>query len=216
MFEEKIGFADIETEKAHYERVVHDLICPLGSTKSDLNYEDHNLWVIDDRLAFYSYFNSDKQLKAQSPSADIRRPDVTLFDLGMGFDKGSSQEPITIIEFKRPKRNDYTMADNPFTQVQDYVKELRKAGEACRFDGKTIRVIDSDAPFMCQIIADDTPSLRDVMDRLNGFYKKAGSKSYYRWDSHFKIFMEVTSYSDLISGAKARHAAFFEKLGIQS
>lgn len=214
MFEDRSGFDDIDAEKAHYEKVVHDLICPLGSTKSDLDYEDHNLWIIDDRLAFYSYFNSDKQLKAQADSIDKRRPDITLFDLGMGFEKGASLEPITIIEFKRPKRDDYTMSDNPFTQVQDYVKELRSAGEASRFDGRMIRPIDPDTPFMCQIIADDTASLRDVMDRLNGFYKKAGSKSYYRWDSHFKIFMEVTSYSDLISGAKARHAAFFDKLGV--
>jgi hypothetical protein len=214
MFEDRSGFDDIDAEKAHYEKVVHELICPLGSTKSDLDYEDHNLWIIDDRLAFYSYFNSDKQLKAQADSIDKRRPDITLFDLGMGFEKGASLEPITIIEFKRPKRDDYTMSDNPFTQVQDYVKELRSAGEANRFDGRMIRPIDPDTPFMCQIVADDTASLRDVMDRLNGFYKKAGSKSYYRWDSHFKIFMEVTSYSDLISGAKARHAAFFHKLGI--
>ncbi len=214
MFEDRSGFDDIDAEKAHYEKVVHELICPLGSTKSDLDYEDHNLWIIDDRLAFYSYFNSDKQLKAQADSIDKRRPDITLFDLGMGFEKGASLEPITIIEFKRPKRDDYTMSDNPFTQVQDYVKELRSAGEANRFDGRMIRPIDPDTPFMCQIVADDTASLRDVMDRLNGFYKKAGSKSYYRWDSHFKIFMEVTSYSDLISGAKARHAAFFDKLGI--
>ncbi|WP_299155123.1 hypothetical protein [uncultured Tateyamaria sp.] len=214
IFEEKIGFADIDAEKAHYERVVHELICPLGTTKSDLSYDDHNLWVIDDRLAFYSYFNSDKQLQAQSASTDKRRPDVTLFDLGMGFDKASSQEPITIVEFKRPKRNDYTMADNPFTQVQDYVDELRKAGEATRYDGRLIRTIEDQTPFMCQIVADDTETLRKVMKRIGGFYKKAGSKSYYRWDEGFKIFMEVTSYSDLISGAKARHAAFFEKLGV--
>ncbi len=214
MFEDRSGFADIDAEKAHYERVVHELICPLGSTKSELDYEDHNLWIIDDRLAFYSYFNSDKQMRAQAQSADKRRPDITLFDLGMGFEKGASIEPITIVEFKRPKRDDYTMSDNPFTQVQDYVKELRSAGEANRYDGRTIRTIEQDTPFMCQIVADDTPSLRDVMDRLNGFYKKAGSKSYYRWDSHFRIFMEVTSYADLISGAKARHAAFFDKLGI--
>ena len=214
IFEEKTGFADINAEKAHYERVVHELICPLGTTKSDLSYDDHNLWVIDDRLAFYSYFNSDKQLQAQSASTDKRRPDVTLFDLGMGFDKASSQEPITIVEFKRPKRNDYTMADNPFTQVQDYVDELRKAGEATRYDGRLIRTIEDQTPFMCQIVADDTETLRQVMKRIGGFYKKAGSKSYYRWDEGFKIFMEVTSYTDLISGAKARHAAFFEKLGV--
>ena len=102
------------------------------------------------------------------------------------------------------------MADNPFTQVQDYVDELRKAGEAVRYDGQLIRVIEEPTPFMCQIVADDTETLKYVMKRVGGFYKKAGSKSYYRWDEGFKIFMEVTSYSDLISGAKARHAAFFD------
>ena len=106
------------------------------------------------------------------------------------------------------------MADNPFTQVQDYVEELRNAGEATRFDGKVIRVIEDNTPFMCQIVADDTESLKHVMKRVGRFYKKAGSKSYYRWDEGFKIFMEVTSYADLISGAKARHAAFFDRLGI--
>ena len=103
-----LNAADIDEEKAHYERVVHELICPLGSTTSELDYEDHNLWIIDDRLlAFYSYFNSDKQMKAQAQSTDKHRPDITLFDLGMGFEKGASLEPITIIEFKRPKRDDY-------------------------------------------------------------------------------------------------------------
>ena len=214
IFEKKSGFANTDAEKAHYERVVHELICPLGATKSDLDYNNHNLWIIDDRLAFYSYFNSDKQLNAQSTSDDTHRPDVTLFDLGMGFEKGASLEPITIIEFKRPKRDNYTMADNPFTQVQDYVEQLRKAGEATRFDGRVIRTIEDTTPFMCQIVADDTASLKHVMKRVGGFYKKAGSKSYYRWDEGFKIFMEVASYADLISGAKARHAAFFEKLGV--
>lgn len=213
-FEDALTFKDKESTTTHYEQVVHDLICPLRSTSSELNYEDHNLWVIDDRLAFYSYFNSDKRLEVQSTSKSYRRPDITFFDLGMGFDKEASREPITIIEFKRPKRDDYTMADNPFLQVQRYVAELRNAGVATRYDGRFIRTIESNTPFLCQIIADDTDSLRGVMEHLGGFYRKAGSQSYYRWDENFRAFMEVTSYSDLLSDAKARHAAFFEKLGI--
>ena len=181
--------------------MVHEVICPLRSSTSELNYEDHNLWIIDDRLAFFTYFNSDKQLKEQVDCGDRDRPDITFFDLGMGFDKKGSREPISIIEFKRPARDDYSMLENPFVQVQTYVEKLRKAGRAKRFDGVSIRTIDNDTPFLCQIVADDTPSLREVMNRLNGFYKRAGSGSYYRWDSHYKIFMEVTSYEDLISDA---------------
>lgn len=214
IFEEKAGFSNIEEETSHYEKVVHELICPLGSSSEDLSYDDHNLWIVDDRLAFYSYFNSDKQFKSQAETVDKRRPDITLFDLGMGFEKGSSMEPITIVEFKRPRRDDYTMSDNPFLQVQDYVDVLKEAGAATKFNGNHLRTIEKDTPFMCKIVADDTPSLRKVMDRLGGFHKKAGSKSYYKWDSGYKIFIELSSYSDLIEGAKARHTAFFDKLGI--
>ena len=53
-----------------------------------------------------------------------------------------------------------------------------------------------------------------MMKRIGGFYRNAGSKSYYRWDDVFKTFMEVTSCADLIICAKARHEAFFERLGI--
>lgn len=166
-------------------------------------------------MAFFSYFNSDRELRAQAASEDKRRPDITLFDLGVGLENGKTNEPITIVEFKRPKRDDYTMEDNPFKQVQDYVEELRTAGEAMHFDGRVLRTIEDTTPFMCQIVADDTASLKAVMKRIGGFYRKAGSKSYYRWDEGFKIFMEVVSYSDLVMGAKARHAAFFEKLGIE-
>lgn len=212
--ENSIGFTDLEKKTTDYENVIHNWICPLKSSTQDLDYNHHNLWVIDDRLAFYSYFNSDQLLSSQSRTSDRRRPDITFFDLGLGFDKGASQEPITIVEFKRPKRDDYTMSSNPFVQVQDYVEKLREAGEATSYKGQRIRVIESETPFLCQIVADDTKSLKDVMNRIGGFYRKAGSKSYYRWDDVFKTFMEVTSYADLISGAKARHEAFFERLGI--
>ncbi len=214
-FEEKSGFDDVEKENAHLEKIVHEIICPMNSSKEELSYDDHNLWIVDDRLAFYSYFNSDKALKSQSASDDKKRPDITLFDLGIGLEKSASFEPITIVEFKRPKRDDYSMSDNPFSQVQQYVELLKNAGGATKFDGKVLRAIEKNTPFMCQIVADDTPTLKKVMKDYGGFNKKAGTKSYYRWDESYKIFMEVISYNELISNAKARHEAFFDKLGIK-
>lgn len=32
------------------EEDVHNLIFPLGLTKSDLDYENHNLWLLDERF----------------------------------------------------------------------------------------------------------------------------------------------------------------------
>ena len=52
------------------------------------------------------------------------------------------------------------------------------------------------------------------MDQFGPFFKKAGHGSYYKWDEPFKIFIEVSSYSELIRAARARHEAFFQKLGV--
>jgi hypothetical protein len=67
---------------------------------------------------------------------------------------------------------------------------------------------------MCHIIADITPSLRDVMRQLGRFSQKAGSSSYYWWDDNFRTFIEISSFKEIVSSAKARNQAFFEKLGI--
>jgi hypothetical protein len=53
-----------------------------------------------------------------------------------------------------------------------------------------------------------------MMQQFGPFHRRAGHGSYYKWDEGFKIFVEVTSYSEILKGAKARHQAFFEKLGI--
>ncbi len=214
IFQSKSGFQDIEQEKAHYEKVVHELICPLNTDASELNYEDHNLWIVDDRLAFYTYFNSDKRLDHQSRKSETPgdRPDISLFDLGLGFNQDG--QPITIIEFKRPKRDDYTLMDNPFTQIRKYVDSLRSSGEAIKSDGVALRTIDTDTPFFGQVIADITPSLEKVMRDLGGFYQRAGASSFYKWDDNYKTFFEVTSYREVIHSANARHQAFFDKLGI--
>lgn len=218
IFESGLAFKDIEDEKSHYEKVVHGIICPLNSTSDELKYEDHNLWLLDDRLAFYSYLNSDKRMDAQTggKSESKDRPDVTLFDLGLSFGSDDQSQPITIVEFKRPKRDDYTVLDNPITQVRSYIEQLRKAGEAAKFDGTPLRTIDKATPFTCHIVADITPTLRDVMKQLGQFTQRAGTSSWYCWDHNYSTFIEITSFREVLSSAKARNQAFFRHLGLDA
>lgn len=195
IFESGLKFTDDEQLKSHYEEFVHGIVCPLKSTTQELNYEDHNLWLIDDRLAFYTYFNSDKPMQAQVSTSerDLKRPDVTLFDLGVGFNSEDLGQPITIIEFKRPKLDNYTLEKNPISQVRDYIDRLRDAGEAIKFDGTPLRTIEKDTPFTCHIVADITPSLRSVMKQLGQFSQRAGSSSYYSWDPNYRAFIEISA-----------------------
>jgi hypothetical protein len=216
VFEESLKYTDIESKKSDYEEVVHDIVCPLKSTSEDLDYEDHNLWIVDDRLAFFSYFNSDKQMKAQiaKPEKPLDRPDISVFDIGLGFQNTDLSQPITIIEFKRPKRDDYTLEHNPITQVRKYVRDMRQSGEVVRYDGTALRQIDATTPFVCHIIADVTPTLRSVMHDLGPFHQKVGSGTWYRWDDAYNIFIEISSFKDVLDSAKLRNKAFFEKIGL--
>lgn len=218
IFESGLRYKNIEDEKSHYEKVVHGIICPLNSTSENLGYEDHNLWLLDDRLAFYSYFNSDRRMDRQTGgnSESKDRPDITIFDLGLSFGSDDQSQPITIIEFKRPKRDDYTLADNPISQVRSYVEQLRSAGEASKFDGTPLRNIDPDTPFTCHIVADITPTLSAMMKQLGRFSQRAGTSSYYWWDDNYRTFIEISSFREVLSSAKARNQAFFKHLGIDT
>lgn len=218
IFESGLRFKNADDETAHYEKVVHGIICPMNSTSEELGYDDHNLWLLDDRLAFYSYVNSDRRMDRQTgnKSESRDRPDLTLFDLGLSFGSEDQSQPITIVEFKRPKRDDYTLSDNPISQVRAYVEQLRKAGEATKFDGTPLRTIDHDTPFTCHIVADITPTLQSAMRQLGRFSQRAGTSSFYWWDDNFKTFIEISSFREVLSSAKARNHAFFKHLGIDT
>ncbi len=218
VFEDSLKYVDNDKKISKPEKVIHDIICPMKTSTEDLDYEDHNLWILDDRLAFFTYFNSDQSLRKQiiNPDSPRDRPDITAFDIfdeGLGFYQDNTQ-PITIIEFKRPKLDNYTLEKNPIIQVRKYVKQMRKSGQAQKYDGKKIRDIDENTPFHCHIIADMTPKLEEVMNQFGPFYKKAGTRCYYKWDEPSKIFIEISSFDDVLNSARARNEAFFTKLGI--
>ncbi len=219
-FKKSLQYTNIEEEKSAYEEVIHNIICPMGASKEDLNYEDHNLWILDDRLAFFTYFNSDKKLikQVKNPESPNSRPDLTAFEMleeGFGFQNNDASQPVTIIEFKRPKRDDYTPNDNPIEQVRNYVENIKKSEQVIKHDGTPLRPIDETTQFHCHIIADITPTLKEAMKRAGGgFHKKTGAGCYYKWDEAYKIFIEISSFAEVLKSAEARNEAFFRKLGL--
>src|SRR4029079_7690121 len=52
-----------EAGKYRSEGDVHDVIVPRRRDSDNLNYEQHNLWILDERLNFASYIASDKPLQ---------------------------------------------------------------------------------------------------------------------------------------------------------
>ncbi|MFA9262984.1 MAG: ATP-binding protein [Undibacterium sp.] len=157
------AYEDQDKKRHHLERVIHEYICPLGELSDDLTYEDHNLWVIDDRLAFYNYFASDKQLrKVQPQSSDRREPDLALFDAGLGLRRDGSDQPVVIVEFKRPGREDYG-SERPLDQVLNYVASLRENGSVKDKSGRVISSLNENTSFIGYIIADLTNGFRATL-----------------------------------------------------
>jgi len=129
---------------------IHAIIFPKGLTSDDVQMDDHNLWVIDERLVFHSYLASDRPLRASTGVAtkSTKRPDILVFNKAHAF--VATDQPFTavvIIEFKRAMRDDNSDDENPISQVLDYVRDIR-AGKARTEQGRDIPIA-GDIPFYC-------------------------------------------------------------------
>jgi len=76
MFEKLLEYEDYEQETYSREDAIHNLICPMRTDSSQLEINDHNLWMIDDRLPFFKFFASDLRLRQYSEAESDERPDL--------------------------------------------------------------------------------------------------------------------------------------------
>jgi hypothetical protein len=66
------------TGKFSREELVHSIIFPVRKTSDDITYEQHNLWIIDEKLAYHRYLASDIRMSEMKALANgsISRPDL--------------------------------------------------------------------------------------------------------------------------------------------
>ena len=79
--------------------------------------------MIDERLTYHSFISSDPTLSTlDRVEINHKGANLFIFDQQMVYGEGekagvnSPVTSITLVEFKRPMRNDYTLADNPVDQ----------------------------------------------------------------------------------------------------
>lgn len=210
------GYEDAEKKKHHLERVIHEYICPLGELSDDLTYDDHNLWVIDDRLAFYNYFASDKQMKKFQPDGgDKREPDIALFDAGLGLRRDGSDQPVVIVEFKRPGREEFG-SERPLDQVLNYVAALRENGSIKDKSGRVLSSLNENTSFIGYIIADLTNGFRATLRGTILNRRTADGLGLWGFDEELRTYVEVIPYEKLFRDARTRNEIFFSKLRLNS
>ena len=213
ILQNRLAYEDQEKKSKFKEDAVHKIICPMKITSEDISVKDHNLWIINDSLSFYKFMASDKQIKSfLDASTSIDRPDLALFNGCVSFSKGN--DPIVIIEFKRPERDDYTDDENPINQIYNYIDEFREK-KVHKADGTLIRQITKDTPFFCYVICDITNKLDKILSRENLHIPLVGKRGFFGYNSDYHAYIEIIDFQEMIDDATNRNNLFFAELGIK-
>ena len=199
--------------KFNLEKYMHQLIYPMRATSDDMPYENHNLWLIDEKLSFCQFISSDKPFdNAQGED----RVDILVLDgpvvVAESKNTGLAYDAITIFELKRPMRDDYNMEDNPVTQLLDYAKKI-KDDKAKDSRHRPIHASDT-TQFYLYAICDITPSLARVLERMS-FTRTPDNLGAYFYNSELHAYIEVLSYDKIRNDSEKRNKVLFDKLGIQ-
>ncbi len=190
---------------------VHDIIMPRKKDSEELNYDAHNLWILDERLNFTSYVSSDKPLQS---SGD--RTDITVYNRRVAY-RGDNEasNPITIFEFKKPQRDDFadpSSMEDPVQQIIRYVNQIRE-GKFKTPTGRDILVNDT-TPFYGYVVCDLTKKVKDWLQKEKNFTPMPDGLGWFNWSGNISLYMEVVSWTKLLRDAEMRNKIFFNKLGI--
>jgi hypothetical protein len=202
----------------HLESTLHQFICPMrvrGDDPKRVEDTDHDLWVIDERLAFARYFASDVPFaKLIEESESLEKPDLLIFNRlhGLGFNEEEPLKHVLMVEFKKPGRKDYDERYAPMNQVMRYLNELA-SGRVERFDRESIRIAP-DCIFHCYVVADIVGAL-DV--QTSGWRTTSNGRG--RWmelSGKYRGSIEIIEWKDLIKDARARNRGFIHAAGLSA
>lgn len=197
------------TTRYELESTIHSLIMPMKTDSNHVYFEDANLWLLDDRMAFHNYLSSDlkqsvlpiSELKDNNDRVDLlvlkEYPETLIVGDGP---KGS----LSIVEFKRPGRTDKDCID----QVVKYAQQL-KNGDITTYLGRPIKTSNYVHAY---IVTDITPDHRK--DLVNDDYVEVNDDYLYKYRANLRLMIEFITFDEIVRRAKERNYAFFKTLGI--
>lgn len=181
-------------------------------TSEEIEYETHNLWMVDERLSYCEYISSDIPF---NNDLSEQRTDILFLDKPVALsdqdNSGKEYESIVIIELKRPMRDDYKLGENPIDQLMGYQEKLASNSVTDK-NGRPIKVGDS-TQFYLYAVCDITDSLMKYTKRY-GFHETLDKLGLYWYNDNARAYMEIISFDKLINDAEKRNRVLFDKLGI--
>lgn len=202
------------------EDVIHSYVFPIKTSSDEITYNEHNLWLLDERLAYNTYIASDKPFsqipgfESTSGKQKRKRTDIYAYTYGTvePNDTRSPYRSLDVFEFKRPMRDDYNNNENPYDQVEEYLEIIRH-GHAKAKDGRVFSVIEGGLIY-CHVICDFTPTLTDMLRRKD--FRQVGTEEWYiKFHQVFNAFVEIRSFNLMLDTAMKRNQILFDKLGLK-
>ena len=201
-----------ENQKYSSEGFVHDIIFPRKGDIFKTPFQEHNLWIIDERLNFTNYLSSDVPLDG----GRTERPDLIAYDRRVVFrGDNESSNPVTIFEFKKPQRDDFvnkSSDEDPVEQIVRYVNDIVD-GKFKTPEGMKILVAPN-TPFYGFVVCNLTAKVERWLDREKDFKPMPDKQGWFSWKGNINLYIEVLSWEKVLKDAQMRNKVFFHKLGI--
>lgn len=197
---------------------IHDLVSPMRTTSDEVPTDRWNLWLLDEGLSFHQYLASDKPLKTMPlETKSGNEPDLLVMENPGAFTATmeSCYDTITIVEFKRPLREDVGTGELPHQQVRRYIDKIQEEQKEDK-NGRPIRTAKL-TRFFCYLVCDFTKQLKKSL-RGDGFTATPDDLSFFRTvsapEDNRVVHYEYVSFDRMLTVAEKRNQVLFDKLGI--
>lgn len=213
---EKFLDAD-EKGKYKLEEDIHNLIFPMGFINEDLEYENHNLWILDERFISYKFIASDKSITSFSQIKSRKETDLILFDNPISFGDKSSGDvnSMVIFEFKRPgqvahqrNKTDYRWEFSEL--IEPYFEEFIYQPVKKNYKGNQV-IVKENTPKFGYVIVDIIPEPLARYNKNKG-WKITPFGTYFKIEAELNLHLEVMTFRQLLELSNQRHNPFFDKL----
>jgi hypothetical protein len=216
LFERRLGLTN--EGKLEKEDALHGLIFPMKTTSNAIDPDRNHLWMIDERLSYHTYLASDVAMSSTEflENGSPKRPDLNIFNIAWTFseDVRNPHTSITVVEFKRPQRNEYAEDENPIYQVVRQVQDLR-AGKVLNPATGVMITVKRDAPAYAYIVCDLTTRLREWASFV-GLIETPDQEGFFGFNASANAYIEIISFTKLLNDARKRNSALFEKLKVDT
>lgn len=185
---------------------VHQLIYPRYKDSDGVDYSSHNLWLLDDDLAYAQYISSDR-----TPDGSHRGKGQYAHDLLI-----NNENELMVVEMKRPQKTGYSSdsdsaTNDPVDQLKNQISDIRKKGKVRTSSGREI-AIAPDMMVRGYVLADWNENLQSYLEREDFIITNYGGQMAYRYYTKLNLMLEIIAFDRLIDRASNRNEAFVQML----